>query len=173
MTSLAPGNLEEIKVVVAKEAIREKLASYCRSVDRLDHELGYSVFTEDSELDYGPSFKGTGREFIDWCIKSHLNLTATSHRISNTKIVVKADKAYSETYLFGLMRRLPAENGDVFEINVVGRYLDEWSCSGADWRIAKRQFVQDFAKMTKVDVNMGSYGSTRDNNDPSYEVFDR
>ena len=159
-----------IEVLIAKDGIREKLASYCRSIDRLDHELGYSVFTEDSDLDYGQPFKGTGKQFIDWCITSHLKLAATSHRISNTKIVVKGDKAFSETYIFGMMRTPLGENGTVSEINVVGRYLDEWTCSGGDWRIAKRRFVQDFAKMGKVEVNMGSYGATRDENDPSYEV---
>lgn len=165
--------MSAIEILIAKDAIREKLASYSRSVDRLDHELGYSVFTEDSQLDYGQAFKGSGKDFIDWCIQSHLHLAATSHRISNSKIVVEGDKAYSETYIFGLMRLPPSDDGDVMEINVVGRYLDDWICQGNDWRIAKRRFVQDFGKMTKVEVDMGSSGATRDKSDPSYEVMGR
>jgi hypothetical protein len=44
---------EEIQALLDKEAIREGLYRYCRSVDRLDAALGHGVFHEDSYADYG------------------------------------------------------------------------------------------------------------------------
>ena len=57
---------KDIETLLAKEAIRDQIYTYCRALDRIDNELGYSVFAEDSKVNYGPTFpKGTGRQFID------------------------------------------------------------------------------------------------------------
>ena len=48
--------MTELEQLVAKEAIRDQIYTYCRSLDRIDNELGYSVFAEDSEVDYGPTY---------------------------------------------------------------------------------------------------------------------
>lgn len=164
---------DQVKALVAREAIREKLACYCRSVDRLDHELGYSVFTDDSVLDYGENFKGSGKEFIDWCCNAHLTyFSATSHHISNFIIVIKGKQAFSETYIHGVMRGIPDDEGEAVQTIVFGRYLDEWSClDNGDWRIARRRFVQDFSELCTVETDMGAFAASRDHHDPSYEFL--
>lgn len=50
----------QIAELIEKEAIREQIYNYCRALDRIDNELGYSVFAEDSKVDYGPTYKGDG-----------------------------------------------------------------------------------------------------------------
>ena len=45
-----------LEVLLAKEAIRDQIYTYCRALDRIDNELGYSVFAEDSKVNYGPTF---------------------------------------------------------------------------------------------------------------------
>ena len=49
--------------LIEKEAIREQIYNYCRALDRIDNELGYTIFAEDAKVDYGPTYKGTGRGF--------------------------------------------------------------------------------------------------------------
>ena len=50
-----------LETLVAKDEITEALAAYCRAVDRLDMELGRSVFHDDAIADYGVMYQGTGR----------------------------------------------------------------------------------------------------------------
>ena len=45
----------QIAELIEKEAIREQIYTYCRALDRIDNELGYSVFAEDAKVDYGPT----------------------------------------------------------------------------------------------------------------------
>ncbi len=44
---------KEIDRLASIEEIRAQLFNYIQAVDRIDYELGYSVFAEDSLLDYG------------------------------------------------------------------------------------------------------------------------
>ena len=96
--------MTELEQLVAKEAIRDQIYTYCRSLDRIDNELGYSVFAEDSEVDYGPTYKGTGRGFIDMMLDQHRQMISTSHMMTN--IIIKfneaGDKAVSETYMYAI-----------------------------------------------------------------------
>ena len=57
---------ETIRRLADKQAIRDQLYNYCRSVDRLDVPLGHGVFHEDSHADYGEGvYNGPGRGAID------------------------------------------------------------------------------------------------------------
>lgn len=38
----------QIAELIEKEAIREQIYTYCRALDRIDNELGYSVFAEEA-----------------------------------------------------------------------------------------------------------------------------
>ena len=53
------GNYDEkLKTLIEKEEIRDQIYVYCRALDRIDNELGYSVFAEYSVVDYGPTYRG-------------------------------------------------------------------------------------------------------------------
>ena len=92
--------MDEIKTLLAKEAIRDQIYVYCRALDRIDNELGYSVFAEDSQVDYGPTYRGTGRGFIDNMLEQHRHMICTHHMMTNILIKVDGDKAVSETYMY-------------------------------------------------------------------------
>ena len=60
---------KSINVLRAKQEITEQISRYCRAMDRLDADLGYSVWHEEAEAIYEASpYVGTGRGFIDWVI---------------------------------------------------------------------------------------------------------
>ncbi len=53
---------DEPDTLLAKQAIAEALAAYCRGMDLID-DLARSVFHPDAVADYGAMFSGTGYEF--------------------------------------------------------------------------------------------------------------
>lgn len=167
--------MEAIQELLIKQAIREKLYSYCRAMDRMDDPLGFAVFTEDSRVDYGPHFQGTGRGFVEWAAATHKRTyLATSHQMSNMLIKVSADgrRAASETYLHTLQLTRPDRSGRSQEIHVAARYLDEWRCVDGDWKICSRRYVQDIAEARRCDRSLERFGASRSHGDPSYALFE-
>lgn len=81
----------QIAELIEKEAIREQIYNYCRALDRIDNELGYSVFAEDSKVDYGPTYKGDGRGFIDMMLNMHRTMVSTHHMMTNILIKFNED----------------------------------------------------------------------------------
>ncbi len=168
-----------LQELLDRQAITDALYRYCRSVDRIDPELGYSVFHEDAQVDYGRDiFQGTGRGFIDWCCNSHKNCAVTTHSISNIQIELDGDRAGSETCII-MADRLVFDGVLKFTIGWY-RYCDNWERRDGTWAIAKRVTVCDFCEIQDANP-MGaleydpttSNRGTRDRSDPSYAVLKR
>src|SRR5690606_28951274 len=81
--------------LLAVKQIEQKLALYCRAMDEKDDALGYSLFTEDSNLDYGEIFIGNGAAFVDQAHVYHGTKVVTKHQITNILVSVYGDKAVS------------------------------------------------------------------------------
>lgn len=153
-----------------KQAITEQLYRYCRSVDRLDVALGYSVFHEDSTADYGVSgFQGSGRGAIDSICAAHGHLKAHTHQVTNILIELDEDRAASEAYFTATLRG--AREGKPFQIHVCGRYIDSWSRRDGHWAIDHRNAVIDFDSMSDVTPLYDHQWARRDAQDPSYAVL--
>jgi len=157
----------DIGTYTAELEIGRVLRRYCRSMDRIDPKLGYSVWHEDGLADYGSYFQGTGRRFIDWVCDFHRTVDATSHQIANTTIDLRGEHAASETYITAAV--LFRKNGRQLLTTGRGRYLDDWSQRGGRWAIDKRRYIQDFA-VTQETEAMPGWGR-RDHSDPSYEML--
>ena len=153
-----------------KQAIRDQLYAYCRSVDRLDIPLGHSVFHEDSIADYGEGvYNGPGRGAIDKICQDHHHLTSHSHQVSNVLINLDGEKAGSEAYMTGTMRM--QRDGKEFQIFVRARYIDSWEKRDGKWGIVHRQVAYDHDEMREVTSLRGPANSSRDTLDPSYKVL--
>jgi hypothetical protein len=156
-----------LDTLVATHDITRVLQRYCRAMDRIDAALGYTVWHEDGAADYGPVFKGSGRDFVDWVCEFHRSLAGHSHLIGNVMVDVRGDRAASETYV--AVALLAAKDGGYAITNGRGRYLDRWSCRDSVWAIDERRYVHDFDVTRDVDVVIG--WGTRDASDPSYELL--
>ena len=86
-----PGFGEMAAALADREAIRELIYSYCRSVDRRDVALGQSIWHEDGQADYGSFFQGPGRDSIALICQSHAPLISRSHQVSNIIIELDVD----------------------------------------------------------------------------------
>ncbi len=152
-----------------RQAITDLIHRYCRAVDRLDRELGYTVWHEGGEADFGSLYRGTGRGWIDFTCEVHeKKVLAHSHQISNVLIELNGDHAASEAYLAAAVRMLDA--GKLKQFMVWGRYVDRWSRRNGRWGIDKRVWIDDFSEVRDT-VAAGAETGRRDRTDASYAVF--
>lgn len=166
--------MTELEQLVAKEAIRDQIYTYCRSLDRIDNELGYSVFAEDSKVDYGPTYKGTGRGFIDMMLDQHRQMISTSHMMTN--IIIKfneaGDKAVSETYMHAINKYKNKAGQASFTVQARCRDIDNWELRDGKWLIVKRIVAGDNTFMHTPTRYFEDYNNGRDTvRDPSFDVL--
>ncbi|MET0588558.1 MAG: nuclear transport factor 2 family protein [Novosphingobium sp.] len=155
--------------VADRLAIMEQIYRYCRSVDRLDVPLGHSVFHEDSYADFGASYKGPGRGWIDFICVEHLKYLHHSHQVTNIVIEIDGDRAGSESYVTAKLRSRQGERLIQFEF--CARYVDTWSRRDGHWAIDRRECVIDFDSTTDVTPINDNQRARRDRKDPSYSVL--
>lgn len=149
-------------------AITRQLYNYCRSVDRLDVPLGHAVFHEDAVADF-PTYKGTGRGWIDAVCVAHLDFLHHSHQVTNIIIDVDGDRAGSETYVIAQLRQQQDER--LIHRMFSARYIDRWSKRDGHWAIDRRDCIVDFSEEREVKAIGNDARSARDHNDPSYGVL--
>ncbi|MDR2856680.1 MAG: nuclear transport factor 2 family protein [Novosphingobium sp.] len=150
-------------------AIMDRIYRYCRSVDRLDVPAGHSVFHEDGHADFGESYVGTGRGWIDFICEEHRKFLHHSHQVTNIILEVDGDTAGSESYVFATLQR---QDGDtVFQHEFWARYVDKWSKRGGDWAIDRRDCIVDYGVIREVTPIGSDPRSRRDAGDPSYAVL--
>ena len=159
-----------VKKMMDRQAITDQIYRYCRAMDRMDHGLGYSIWHDDGEADYGTQhYQGSGRGFVDWACESHGRMETHSHQVSNILIEIDGDQAGSETYVTANLR---LRDGDkLMNITAIGRYIDRWSCRDSRWAIDKRIFIQDFNEVREVAGPHSESGGSRDREDASYSVL--
>jgi hypothetical protein len=158
---------DRLQELLDKQAITEAIYRYARSMDRLDAELGYSVFWPEATADYDRQmFQGSGTGFVDMCMEAHLLYTAHSHQFSNILITVDGATATSETYGDVTHRRID-EDGQCIDSRSLGRYADRWEKRDGEWRIIERTYVHDFDENGPTTGYFTTIGR-RDRTDPSY-----
>jgi hypothetical protein len=152
-----------------RQAIAQQIYLYCRAMDRMDVSLGYSIWHEDGEADYGAIFQGSGHGFIDFVNSGHADTHAHSHQVTNLIIFLDGDHASSESYVTTALRMMDGEAEK--QLAVRGRYLDRWSYRAGRWAIDRRIFVHDFDDVRLVEPTGVPPGGRRDRSDPSYAVL--
>ena len=161
---------EERSGVADKQAIAELLYLYCRAMDRMDIPLGYSIWHEDGEADYGESlYRGSGRGFVDFAAASHTPMLAHSHQVTTIIINLDGDQAASESYVTAVLRF--TEDGRLKNITAQGRYLDRWSYRNGRWAIDKRVYIHDLDEVREVQPAGNVSRGARDRSTPSYAIL--
>jgi len=159
----------ELREMLSRQQITQLLYRYCRAVDRIDEELGYTIWHDDAEADYGRIYRGSGRGFIDFVCDAHRRAIVHSHQITNIIIELEKDRARSEAYVISGMRLMDSDQ--LKQITTRGRYLDLWSRREGRWGIDKRLFVNDFDEIRSVTPAFVPPTFRLDRSDPSYAFF--
>ncbi len=157
--------------IADRMTIAEVLHRYCRAMDRIDAELGYSVWHEDGEADYGVIYRGSGRGFVDWACAAHRTMLATSHRLTNAIVTLDGDRAGSESLIAAVLRRM--DGNRLLQTTAWGRYVDQWSRRDGRWAIDRRVYVHDFDEVREITATALTGTGRRDRDDPSYGVLAR
>lgn len=162
---------EQLAELAAKEAIRDQLHNYQRSMDRCDAELGYGCFWDDATITVGDYFDHVSpRDFVDSCVTGHKTIFATSHQINNVLVEVHGDKAGSESYALPYML-FKQEDGSFTMSLAAMRYLDKWEKRDGEWRIVERLVTNDGGCMVPNVQQVDKYESSQDTSDASYEFL--
>ncbi|WP_428311811.1 nuclear transport factor 2 family protein [Hydrocarboniphaga sp.] len=163
-------DVEWLRQLADRQQIGELIYRYCRAVDRLDIELGHSIWNDGGIADYGAGvYQGEGRGVIDHICAQHRHTLHHSHQVSNLVIELDGDRAGSEAYVTANLR---VRRGDkLMQMTVWGRYIDQWSRCNGRWGLDKRVSIRDFDELREV-IAMGEHDvGRRDRLDPSYEVL--
>lgn len=166
--------MDKLQELVEKEAIRDQIYKYCHALDRIDNELGYTIFSEDAKVDYGDTYRGTGRGFIDNMLEQHRHMISTHHMMTNILIKLDEDgtKAVSETYMYAACKMKGKEEGKTFTVEARCRDIDNWEKRDGKWVIVKRIVAGDNTRIMSHYKDLPNYNTSRDDkNDPSYEVL--
>jgi hypothetical protein len=169
MTEIDSGG-EATRIALDMHEITQLVYRYCRAMDRMDHELGYSIWHEGATADYGEGlYQGSGKGFIDWVCEQHSRMIAHSHQVTNVIIELDGDLAGTESYVTAALRL--NDGGELKQITVRGRYLDRWSRREGRWGIDRREYVQDFDDVRGITATGIPERGQRDKSDLSYAVL--
>lgn len=162
-------NNDTLQTLLDRQAITDKLHQYCRAMDRIDDDLGRSVFHQDAQADYGEMYQGSGYGFIDFVHQAHLGMWVHQHALSNILIDLQGDRAGSEAYVTATFRIRNAD-GTLTGMRSHGRYIDHWERRDGVWRIAQRRYIHDMDEKWSTEMAFAPQGH-RDPGDPSYTVL--
>lgn len=139
-----PFDLEaEVRDLAARRDIHDALCRYMRGQDRLLPELHRSAFHDDAYVDCG-LMRGTADKFVAFAQGFLADLVSSQHILGQAHIAVDGDRATGEVYFFAFHRVI--ENGEMRDLLIAGRYIDDYACRDGDWRILKRYEVVDWAR---------------------------
>lgn len=132
--------LAEMKIIIAKDKIKDTLYKYCRGVDRCDLELLRSCYWPDSFDDHGRFFSGNGYEFCEKIIPVLKQIESTTHSVGNFLIDVDGDRAFSECQ-WSIVHRFREPNC-LLDWHHQGRYLNIFECRDGEWKIKVHRIVK-------------------------------
>lgn len=151
--------MDPLARLLAREAIRDVTARYCRAIDRLDADLMLSVYHADAvdEVPVPPRNlapeerqraeaavrRSSPAEFVAWVMPlMRANYISTSHCLNQQLIEFLAgDRAHVETY-YSCVQVVDQADGRIEE-RIQGRYVDEVTERGGEWKIAHRFNIID------------------------------
>jgi hypothetical protein len=137
--------IDEIRDRLEIDAV---LKRYYRGVDRSDYGLVRSCFFDDAQADYGPFFKGSLDEFIDYLQGPTAlgGFTRTFHFAGNTLIEVDGDTAHTEVYVTAHHTAREGHEWEGAFVTTWLRYVDRCERRADEWRIAERHVVVEWIR---------------------------
>ena len=149
---------EDLKALLAREAVRQCIVRLARGEDRRNGEMIKASYWPDSVTDYGV-FQGSFDEYYAWVIPGADAITNTQHVLGQTFTELDGDTAKAETHVVSY-HRVDYGGGDEHDTCIGGRYLDVLEKRDGEWRIASRvmlyDWYQDWGK--SIDWSQGVMG---------------
>ena len=159
---------------VEREEIKQQLYRYCHAVDRIDYELGRSVFAEEAVVDYGPTYQGSGKGYIDTMLKTqHKMMISTHHMVTNVLVEFNEDgtKAASEAYVSASCKYRTKTGKPSFTVEAHCRDIDQCEKRDGKWLIVKLVVAGDNTYIVRPEY-LDDYNNSRGKKaDPADQFF--
>jgi SnoaL-like domain len=127
-------------------ALRALVDEYAGSVDRRDFDRVGELFIETATLaaylnspDAAPQYERRGRDEIVAAISKIARYDSTTHVVGQQRLTIGASEASSETPC--VAHHLYDADGVARDRVLSLRYLDDFVCTAAGWRFARRRLV--------------------------------
>lgn len=168
--------VSEVQAQLAdREAIRDTLMLYGRSIDRLDLSIATEIFWAGATDDHGGTFNGLVTDLLD-AVKPLLEkMQVTQHFLMNMTIRIDGSTARTETYVVAY-HELGADEAHALLIGG-GRLLDVLTKNDDEWRISSRKLIIDWMKkldntsLSKDDLGGHVISDGRKSEDYSFQHF--
>lgn len=135
-------------VLQDREAIRDVITGIARGVDRFDQALLSACIAEDAALDMGAGKTVSGAEFAAMLKPPAQRPRGRMHVVSNERIVLEGDAAWSETYIVSCQA---IQDGEGVQTRLrAGRYLDRFERRDGEWKLTQRTFVDEWSRSDSV-----------------------
>ncbi|MDO9358831.1 MAG: nuclear transport factor 2 family protein [Polaromonas sp.] len=150
--------------VVDRLKIQDRMGKWCRAVDRLDKQGMLDCFYPGTIDSHGP-YIGPVEGLVDWILQRHKPIHFSSHFVGNQVIeFVSEDLALVETYVRTIQQYPPEAKAQLaqftggaaggegvwMDIFTSSRYLDRFERRDGEWRIARRDLIQDWKQLIEV-----------------------
>lgn len=133
----------EIRDLAARRDITDAVQRYMRGLDRLDPAMLRSAFADDAHIDVGLAKCGPD-EYVQFCMDLLGSMEGTQHLMGQVRIEMHGEAAASGECYFQAWHDTRDENGNARDLFVAGRYIDEYTCTNGEWRIARRKLITDW-----------------------------
>lgn len=160
----------KLEALCDREAIRDVLTGIARGVDRFDSTLLAACVAPDAKLDMGGAEPLTGAAFA--AMKApETPPKGRMHIVSNERIVLDGDKAWSETHVLSCQA---VDAGGALQTRIrAGRYLDRFAKRGGAWKLVERTFIDEWGRVDAVDeaAAQGAHRGAPSPRDLLYTMF--
>lgn len=143
---------QALDVLIAKEAIRELVLLYSRSIDRKDVALLRTLYTKDATDTHGDTYDGTADGYCAFIERSLPHLLYSGHHICNHLISVSGDEGEGEAYAVCYHIFSDGKGGWVEDL-LCARYIDRYRREGGRWLFAKRVVAYDYNSRRPASVS--------------------
>ena len=144
--------------------IQDLMYRWCRAVDRLDRQGMLDIFWPGAIDSHGP-YIGPAEGLVDWILTRHKPIKISSHFVGNMLIeFATPDLALTETYVRTIQQYPPdgkqslqqltggavGEPDSAMDMFTSSRYMDHVERRNGQWRIARRDLIQDWKQIADV-----------------------
>ena len=158
----------KLQTLIDKDAIRELVLLYSRSVDRKDIELLQTLYTEDATDTHADDYDGDAAGYCAFIARSVPYMRYSGHHVCNHLISVSGDEAEGEVYAIACHVIPDRAGGWIEDIRWV-RYIDRYRRQEDYWRFAKRVVTYDYVSQRPAQIEDGTIGDGT--GDPSYSAL--
>jgi len=145
--------LSEVELIAVRNDLAEReitkvIFRLARACDRGDIELALTCYHPGATEDHG-GFKGLAEAFLTrrgpMQIADTPNIPIMWHGVMNVLIEVQGSRASAESLVFAWQRLV--KDDFIFDVPVVGRYLDQFARIDDRWAITSRTVVSDASRV--------------------------